>query len=517
MQCQKRTDTSFACPLVGRRDLERRQAAHREKVQRMTSTIDTRAPMAQPHLTLYGRDYVAKKRATTEAAFSDLKMIQSIAKTMTRQPSIPERKGPVSLSADARKSEIFRIMKENHRLLDRLETLEPVVSTENLLREHKARHRYTILTSHSKRLAGEYHADETRIRAEDKQKNDAMVRSVELRRTKYQMMQSSSGSMSMPSLTPLASTDPGVLGAHASPKPTPKRAVKRVQAKPQASPGGGSSSSSHRPAPSPLGAKDTKVVLPDSGSADGEVGRRVSFSGEQTEESAHDWQRVGGPTPHPKKIPKEMFFEDEDEDGQQGAKAVPSESTPGGAAVASLAQASLAGIVPQKLEESQQAAAAEPSSTPSSAVNKLAQASVAGQVPAAMEEKQEAALPAEPSPASPAQAAPAAASEEVAPAAASETPAQAAPAQEFDPGQAQPEKVVGVAGPSTNVDDSVTKGKADASASGDYDDGFEDYEDDFADETANNLSKAMPDEQGMSAENSGTFEDESGTFESSKD
>ena len=32
----------------------------------------------------YGRNYFAKKKQTTEAAFNDLKMIQAIAKTMTR-------------------------------------------------------------------------------------------------------------------------------------------------------------------------------------------------------------------------------------------------------------------------------------------------------------------------------------------------------------------------------------------------------------------------------------------------
>merc|ERR1719440_1454179 len=105
----------------------------------MKSTVDNKPPRTFPHLTDFGRDYAAKKRATTEAAFADLKMIQSIAKTMTRKPQIPERSGPVSLNAETRKTEIFRIMKENHRLLDKLETLEPVGSTTNLLRQHKER------------------------------------------------------------------------------------------------------------------------------------------------------------------------------------------------------------------------------------------------------------------------------------------------------------------------------------------------------------------------------------------
>ena len=77
----------------------------------------------QPHLQLYGRDYYAKKKQTTEAAFQDLKMIQSIAKTMTRPYQVPTGKGPVSLNANYRKKELFRITMDNHRLLERLENL----------------------------------------------------------------------------------------------------------------------------------------------------------------------------------------------------------------------------------------------------------------------------------------------------------------------------------------------------------------------------------------------------------
>jgi hypothetical protein len=243
---------------------------------------------------------VAKKRATTEAAFSDLKMIQSIAKTMTRKPDIPERKGPVSLNADMRKTEIFRIMKENHRLLDRLETLEPIVSTTEMMRHNKERLRYTINVSHSKRLAGEYDDQSMKIRTEDKAKTDAMNRSVQARMTKYEKYKmNSSGSMSMPSLTPLAATDPGVLTtAKASPPPKP-RAAKPVVTKPLGGSGGVASSSSS----------------PAFANADADAaarGSKVSFSGSaaQEEEKRSDWQRKGGATPHPKKQ-GEMAYQDE--------------------------------------------------------------------------------------------------------------------------------------------------------------------------------------------------------------
>lgn len=212
MRVQKRTDTTYGCHIIGRKELERQQAVHREKLSRVKSTIDTSAPMAQPHLTLYGRDYVAKKRATTEAAFSDLKMIQSIAKTMTRTPQIPERRGPLTLNTDSRKMEIYRVMKENHRLLDRLESLEPCVSTRDLIREHQARKRYTVLTSHTKRLAGEYDTDIRRIQTDDKAKADTYTRSLQVRLARHRAQQS----QSMPSLPTEQPDVQTPLGPHAA-------------------------------------------------------------------------------------------------------------------------------------------------------------------------------------------------------------------------------------------------------------------------------------------------------------
>jgi len=306
---------------------------HRDKIQRMGSSIDTRAPAPQPHLTLYGRDYVAKKRATTEAAFSDLKMIQSIAKTMTRKAEIPERKGPVSLNADSRKTEIFRIMKENHKLLDRLETLEPIVSTADLMRSGKDRTRYKILVSHSKRLAGEYDSDVERIRLEDQAKTDAMNRSLQARMNKYEkqrMLQNSSGSTSMPSLTPLASTDPGILSTSpASPAPAPKKRVARQLGVPGGVASSSSSSKSSPPPPSnkPGAAADTATA------AKGEKrDSKVSFEGgniETSDNQRSEWQRKGGPTPHPKKAStaEELFYEESETPAKASEAQAPAAAT----------------------------------------------------------------------------------------------------------------------------------------------------------------------------------------------
>jgi len=314
MQCQKRTDTSFGCPLVGRRDLERRQALHRERITRQTSSIDTRAPAAMPHLTLYGRDYAAKKRATTEAAFSDLKMIQSIAKTMTRKAEIPMRKGPISLNADQRKTEIFRIMKENHRLLDHLENLKPFVSTTELERNHKNQQRYTILTSHSKRLAGEYDDEVERIRTEDKAQTEAMNRSVQARLAKQRLKQSSS--MSAPSLTPLASSDPGpgfVGMGSASPSTKPRRVVRQKPAPMKSNTEGNQTSSSSSSFPK----SPTPAVSPEASNTEvsGKRNSKVSFSGNEKENTRATLGSFAA-TPHHKS-------KGEDTEGEEPLKAAP--------------------------------------------------------------------------------------------------------------------------------------------------------------------------------------------------
>jgi len=195
-----RTDTSFACPVVGRREMMKQQQAHRERLQNMKSALDTRAPAPQPHLTLYGRDYVAKKRATTEAAFADLKMIQAIARTMTREHKIEERKGPVSLSG-GKKQEIYRIMSENHKLLESIENCEPMMRTAELVKADKFRKRYIINASHTSRLSGEYDDEIQRIRTEEKSKLDEYKRSAQIRLASSQRLKSS-GTVSLPSLSP---------------------------------------------------------------------------------------------------------------------------------------------------------------------------------------------------------------------------------------------------------------------------------------------------------------------------
>lgn len=221
MKCQRRTDTSMGCPAMHRRELKETLKGHRERLASIKPTIDTRPPVPQPHLTLYGRDYAAKKKATTEAAFADLKMIQAIARTMTRKHEIPERKGPVSLNSDSRKAEIYRVMNENHKLLDNIESVEPFCSVRDMLAEHKFKQRYVINASHTMRMSGEYDTEIARIRREDQYKLEMSQRSIELRREAAQRLAKSSGSVSLPSLTAVSTAEP-------APAPGARQGAKRT-------------------------------------------------------------------------------------------------------------------------------------------------------------------------------------------------------------------------------------------------------------------------------------------------
>jgi len=188
----------------------------------MRPAVDNRAPLPQPHLTMYGRDYYAKKKATTEAAFSDLKMIQSIAKTMTRPFELAPRAGPVSLNATARKQELFRITMSNHQLLSSLEQLKPVVSTRDLLRHSEKNMRYVVNSSHSMRKAGGYDNLIHKYR-----KETADLREAQLRRWKSDPAfgaQTAPGFYPAPELTAaeVSGASSGSAGSNDKPKPKPK-------------------------------------------------------------------------------------------------------------------------------------------------------------------------------------------------------------------------------------------------------------------------------------------------------
>jgi len=184
---------------------------------------------------------------------------------------------------------------------------------------------------------------------------------------------------------------------------------------------------------------------------------RVSFGAGAEEKSGNDWGRAGGPTPHPKKIPNELFF---DEDGAEVSVA----EAPAPAA-APPTEAPVEVPVEPAAEVSTPAAPAE-----APAVDVPATVTPVAQISAYESSTVE----------TPAVDAPAGAT------------ASATPAAEDAPAAAQK---IGVTGSPS------------AGAVGKADDTFEEsYEEDFADDTQNSMSKALA----SGAEDSGTFEDSQG-------
>lgn len=156
-----RTDVSHGNRCVQETERARQDAHLRRAISSMRCAVDHRPPVTYPHLTSLGRDYFAKKKQTTEAAFADLKMIGAIAKTMTRPTEHGDRRqGQArqarSLNADYRKKELFRITMANHALLERLENLKPVYKVRDQIAQYNATREAVANASHTARKAGLY-------------------------------------------------------------------------------------------------------------------------------------------------------------------------------------------------------------------------------------------------------------------------------------------------------------------------------------------------------------------------
>jgi len=201
MRCQRRTDTSHGNPIIAQRELAQKQRAHRERLSQVKSTLDTCSPAAHPHLTLYGRDFVAKKKQAAEDSFNDFKMIQSIARTMSRKPVEAERKGPSSLNACTQKREINRIMYENQKILRGIEHAEPSLKVKDVLRAHEQNIRYAINASHTMRRSGELDEEIARFRQQDRRMaRGQAARSRRADSTSTRRFRRCNGSQSLPCL-----------------------------------------------------------------------------------------------------------------------------------------------------------------------------------------------------------------------------------------------------------------------------------------------------------------------------
>mmetsp|Transcript_45649 Transcript_45649/g.97513 ORF Transcript_45649/g.97513 Transcript_45649/m.97513 type:complete len:411 (+) Transcript_45649:79-1311(+) len=312
MNCQRRTDTTFACNVVGRREMDLSLKAHRDRITNMKTCLNTTPPTPQPHLTLYGRDYSAKKRATTEAAFSDLKMIQAIAKTMTRKQEIDERKGPVSLNADARRHDIHRIMQENHRMLSAIENVQPTMQVKHMIKKDEHRKRYIINASHTARLSGEYESTLTKIRHEDRQLREQQLRSVQQKRDARDRLRSTAGTVSLPSLHPNGASAAEGDSAHGSPPPRSSVSSPGGTApmRRSASAGGGASSSQDAQEAPSRQRRNSRPSEIDPASA---VAPAVSFSPTTGGEAPATRRSFRSSTPHPSKMPNSEDLDAGDE------------------------------------------------------------------------------------------------------------------------------------------------------------------------------------------------------------
>jgi len=264
----------------------------------------------------------------------------------------------------------------------------------------------------------------------------------------------------MPSLTPMASTDPGPGLSSGKASPVPKPRAKAVITKQLGKEGGSSSSSKIAPSPpkrpGQFGYTPAEEVPAAKSVPTQDRGVKVSFDPDAGSPQGSEWERVGGPTPHPKKIPSDIIYED---DAEVAAKSSPppAEAPADAAPVEEPAAPAEAEVAPAPVEAEPAPAAAEPAPAAEAAV-------APADAPAPVE------TPAVETPVA-------------------EATTDVAPAQEFDPAQDQaavPEPAkVGVAG--TPKDGAAVAGDS-------YD---EDYEDDFADDTQTSMSKAMDGKEGL--------------------
>lgn len=153
----RRTTTTHANRIIGDVTVARENARLWHAIQNTQSTIrkeidSSRASQNNP-LRSVGMGYFRKKRETAEAAFQDLKMIQAIARTMTRPMVVDEICGPSSINSTRLKKEVNRIAKENRAFVRRLETVLPQVHTaEQMHKEFEDQQRHLINCSYSARI-----------------------------------------------------------------------------------------------------------------------------------------------------------------------------------------------------------------------------------------------------------------------------------------------------------------------------------------------------------------------------
>jgi len=126
-----------------KRNVERNQELHREKIRHMRSTTDTKEPE------VCKLDHIRnnlKREQMLEERYSEIDrenriLLQKMADIM-RNPSFsaprPQvAKGPVSLNKDHRRAELIRITHENQAILKRIQKAQPVYNHVEWEKAHK--------------------------------------------------------------------------------------------------------------------------------------------------------------------------------------------------------------------------------------------------------------------------------------------------------------------------------------------------------------------------------------------
>jgi len=126
-----------------KRNVERNQELHREKIRHMRSTTDTKEPE------VCKLDHIRnnlKREQMLEERYSEIDrenriLLQKMADIM-RNPSCSaprpqQAKGPVSLNKDHRRAELIRITHENQAILKRIQKAQPVYNHIEWKKAHK--------------------------------------------------------------------------------------------------------------------------------------------------------------------------------------------------------------------------------------------------------------------------------------------------------------------------------------------------------------------------------------------
>lgn len=107
-------------------------------------------------------DTLTEQRA--QSMLEDMKMVEHISKTMSRQFSLPELTGPTSLNLSRRKDDLKRITNGNLKLLSRIESAKSEYSVTTMRARNYQNLRYSLNSSYSLRKKCEKIASEVNKR-----------------------------------------------------------------------------------------------------------------------------------------------------------------------------------------------------------------------------------------------------------------------------------------------------------------------------------------------------------------